>query len=133
MLLMKLKFDLYQGLRWFSNKKQGQAQNTEVRQGLTEYKRKLLKTEPDEKFIEIDYEKEALIKDLNDVYNLVSDHDITEAMERLEFVINEVKQLTTHSVELQSEQLPKSTSFIKCKKCGGEYNTRFMSKCLCGG
>jgi len=37
--------------------------------------------------------KEALIKDLNEVYNLVSDHDIIEAMERLEFVINEVKKL----------------------------------------
>lgn len=37
--------------------------------------------------------KEALIKDLNEVYNLVSDHDIAEAMERLEFVISEVKQL----------------------------------------
>jgi hypothetical protein len=30
------------------------------------------------------------------------------------------------------EQLPTSTSFIKCTKCGIEYNTRFMSKCLCG-
>ena len=37
--------------------------------------------------------KKALIKDLNEVYNLVSDHDITEAMERIEFVIREVKQL----------------------------------------
>ena len=37
--------------------------------------------------------KEALIKDLNEVYNLVSDNDVTEAMERLEFVISEVKQL----------------------------------------
>lgn len=37
--------------------------------------------------------KKALIKDLNEVYNLVSDHDITEAMERLEYVISEVRQL----------------------------------------
>lgn len=42
--------------------------------------------------------KEALIKDLNEVYNLVSEHDITEAMERLEFVISEVKQLPIHNV-----------------------------------
>lgn len=37
--------------------------------------------------------KEALIKDLNEIYNLVSDHDITEAMERLEFVIIEINLL----------------------------------------
>ena len=58
-LLMKLKFDLCQGLRWFSNKKRGQAKNTEARQELTEYKRKLLQTDADEKFININYEKEA--------------------------------------------------------------------------
>ena len=38
--------------------------------------------------------KEALIKDLNEVYNLVSDHDITEAMERLEFCDNRGKAIT---------------------------------------
>ena len=43
--------------------------------------------------------KEALIKDLNEVYNLVSDHDTTEAMERLELVISEVKQLHTPDVD----------------------------------
>ena len=37
--------------------------------------------------------KEALINDLNEVYNLVSDHNITEAMEILKFVISEVNQL----------------------------------------
>ena len=42
--------------------------------------------------------KKALIKDLNEVYNLVSDHDITEAMERIEFVIREVKQLHIQTV-----------------------------------
>ena len=56
---MKLKFDLYQGLRWFNNQKKGEAKKTEARQELTEYKRKLMQTEPDEKFIDIDYEKEA--------------------------------------------------------------------------
>ena len=47
--------------------------------------------------------KEALIKDLNEVYNLVSDHDITEAMERLEFVISEIKQL---HIPVVSNMLP---------------------------
>ena len=35
--------------------------------------------------------KKALIKDLNEVYNLVSDHDITEAMETLNY--KQLKQI----------------------------------------
>lgn len=42
--------------------------------------------------------KEALIKDLNEVFNLISDNDIAEAMERLEFVISEVKLLNIPNV-----------------------------------
>lgn len=73
--------------------------------------------------------KKALIKDLNEVYNLVSDHDITEAMEKLEFVISEVKQLHIPVVVQRGEQLPTEcvenwdkTYYCKselgrCKKC----------------
>ena len=49
--------------------------------------------------------KEALVKDLNEVYNLVSNNDITEAMERLEFVINEVKLLSIPDVVSQRREL----------------------------
>lgn len=48
--------------------------------------------------------KKTLIKDLNEVYNLISDHDITEAMEKLEYVISEVRQLHIPFVVWQSEQ-----------------------------
>jgi hypothetical protein len=56
---MKEKFELYQGLRWLNSQKKGEARKTEASQELTEYKRKLIQTEPDDKFIDIDYEKET--------------------------------------------------------------------------
>ena len=62
--------------------------------------------------------KEALIKDLNEVYNLVSDHDTTEAMQRLEFVIGEVKQLHIPVVSQQRELLLAYEDYLN------EYHTK---------
>ena len=56
---MKLKFNLYEGLQWFSSRKRVATRKTKSSQRLTEYKRKINKTVPDKKFIDIDYEKEV--------------------------------------------------------------------------
>ena len=71
--------------------------------------------------------KKALIKDLNEVYNLVSDHDITEAMERLEFVISEVKQLHIPVVVYSEAEFCECDGVQdliagtgECRKCGKE-------------
>ena len=65
--------------------------------------------------------KEALIKDLNEVYNLISDNNISEAMERLEFVISEVKLLNTPNVSCFKTDL---TALIA--KCKEYYKTHIM-------